>query len=152
MAGMKASFSEDGNTLILGLVTDINSGLNSLLGTATSMIIFIGPFVIGFLVILLIWPFLCCCCICTSCCPSKCCQKPENEQYTKCELIWPTVVLILALLLSMIASVIGLVNAGDIEKSFKTTGCAFSITFDDVVNGNVSSEGKFFAGISTFIS
>ena len=54
--------------------------------------------------------------------------------------------------MGMIASVVGLVNAGDIQKSFKTTGCAFAITFDDVVNGNVSSEGKFFAGITTFIN
>ena len=108
-----------------------------------------APFAIGLVVIALIWMFLCCCCVCPSCCPSKCCQKNEEEQYTKCELIWPTIVLILALLLAAVASIIGLTNANDIETSFKATSCSLALTFDDIVNGNVSESGKFFAGIST---
>jgi hypothetical protein len=47
--------------------------------------IFAGPFVIGFLVLLLTFPFLCCCCICTaSCPPCKCCRQSEDKSYTKC--------------------------------------------------------------------
>ena len=64
-------------------------------------------------------------------------------------MIWPTVVLVLALLLAAVASIIGLTNSSDIETSLKSTSCAFAITFDDLVNGNVSTTGGFFAGLTT---
>lgn len=146
---MQASFSADGNSLVRTLITDLNSGIEQITSTATELIIFVVPFALGFIIIIFIWMFLCCCCVCPSCCPSKCCQKNEEEQYTKCELIWPTVVLILALLLSSIAAIIGLSNASDIESSIKTTSCALAFTFDDVINGNISESGQFFAGIKT---
>lgn len=57
--------------------------------------------------------------------------------------------LILALLLASVASIIGLTNSSDIESSLKSTSCAVAITFDDIINGNVSSSGDFFAGLST---
>jgi len=71
------------------------------------LVYFVGVFLLGFVLYLILWPFLCCCCCCTSCCPSKCCQQDENIAYTKCELMWPTVTLILALLLVLIASCYG---------------------------------------------
>jgi len=70
---------------------------------------FIGPFIVGLVLILLISPFLCCCCACPDCCPAKCCRKNEDEQYTSCELYWPTVTLILALLLCIGACIAGTV-------------------------------------------
>lgn len=110
--------------------------------------VFVAPFLLGLLITLLIWPFLCCCCCCPSCCPSKCCQKPENEQYTKCELIWPSITLILALLLMIIASVIGITRATDIQSSYTAVGCSVAVTFDDVINGNTSTAGTFFIGMN----
>jgi len=87
-------------------------------GYAQTMIVpavfFVGPFLVGLVVIILIWPFLLCCCCCPSCCPSRCCQKPDAEPYTKCELIWPSVFLIVALLLVIVASIVGITRAGDI--------------------------------------
>lgn len=114
--------------------------------------IFVAPFVLGLVITFLIWPFLCCCCCCPSCCPSKCCQKPDTEQYTKCELYWPAVVLILAFLLLLVASVIGITRAGDIESSYKAVGCSAAITFDDLLNGNPSSTGKYFIGMNGMVS
>jgi hypothetical protein len=70
-------------------------------------IIFLGIYLLGFLVYLIIWPFLCCCCCCPSCCPSKCCQQNENKRYTKCELYWPGVALALALLVAIGGSAYG---------------------------------------------
>ena len=80
----------------------------------TSFAMFIGPFVVGLVLILLLTPFLLCCCACPESCPSKCCRKSEEEPYTTCELYWPTVTLILALLLAIGACVAGIsiVNIG----------------------------------------
>lgn len=57
-------------------------------------------------------------------------------------------VLILALLLMIIASVLGITRSSDIEQSYKAVACSLAITFDDVANGNVSSTGKFFIGMN----
>lgn len=110
--------------------------------------LFVAPFLLVLLVTFVIWPFLCCCCCCPSCCPSKCCQKPESEQYTKCELIWPSITLILALLLMIVASVIGITRATDIQSSYTSVGCSVAVTFDDVINGNTSTAGTFFIGMN----
>lgn len=112
---------------------------------------FVGPFAVGLVINILIWPFLLCCCCCTSCCPSKCCQKPDNEQYTKCELIWPAAVLIVALLLIIVPSIIGLSRASDVQKSFEAVSCSAAITFNDLLNGNTSTTGKFFVGLSPLV-
>ena len=74
---------------------------------AVNLGIFVAAFAVGCVIFIFIWPFLCCCCTCPSCCPSKCCQKAEDEQYSKCELYWPAVVLILALCMTLGASIYG---------------------------------------------
>ena len=51
---------------------------------AVNLGIFVAAFAVGCVIFIFIWPFLCCCCTCPSCCPSKCCQKAEDEQYSKC--------------------------------------------------------------------
>ena len=112
---------------------------------------YVGPFVIGFVIIILIWMFLGCCCCCPSCCPSKCCQKPEEQPYTKCELIWPTVVLVLALLMIIIVSVIGITKASDLEQAYEATTCSLSIAIDDIINGNITTEGTLFLGLNPLI-
>jgi len=37
------------------------------------LVFFIGTFVLGLVVLLIIWPFLCCCCC--ACGTSKCCRR-----------------------------------------------------------------------------
>lgn len=78
--------------------------------------IYVGSFAVGLVIFLLIWPFLCCCCTCPYCCPSKCCQKPEDEQYSKCELYWPIITLITALLLTIGASIYGTDDASQVSR------------------------------------
>jgi hypothetical protein len=109
---------------------------------------FVGPFVLGLVIIIFIWMFLCCCCCCPSCCPSKCCQKAENESYTKCELIWPTVTLVLAFLLIVVMSVIGITKAADAETAYKGMSCSIAICMDDLINGNVTTTGRLFIGLT----
>jgi len=96
---------------------------------------------------------LCCCCCCPSCCPSKCCQKDENEQYTKCELYWPSIFLILLLLLIIIVCAIGLAKASTFKNGIEDLQCSTAILFDDIVNGNVTADGSaFFTGVSVMVS
>lgn len=109
----------------------------------------IGAFVIGLLLVLTMWTCLLCCCCCPSCCPSKCCQKNETEPYTKCELYWPTIVLILALILTLVGGAMGLSRASGFQDSTASTLCSTAILFDDMINGNVTDEGNFFIGIRT---
>lgn len=144
-------FINQRNTLIGAIINDPNGILAGVVTQGpnlyTDLGLFVGPFVLGFVILLLIWPFLCCCCCCPGCCPSKCCQKPETEQYTKCELFWPAIVLVLAFLLIVVASVIGITRSSDIETSYRSVGCSAAITFDDIINGNVSTTGKYFIGM-----
>ena len=121
--------------------------------STTPLGIFIGFFVVGLAIILIQWMCLCCCCCCPSCCPSKCCQKDENEQYTKCELYWPTVFLILLLLLVVIVSAIGLSKASTFKDGLSDIQCSLSLMLDDVVNGNVTTSGSsFFIGVDPLIT
>ncbi len=48
----------------------------------------------------------------------------------------------------IVASVIGITRSSDIEQSYKAVGCSLAITFDDVVNGNTSTSGKYFIGMN----
>lgn len=96
---------------------------------------------------------LCCCCCCPGCCPSKCCQKDENEQYTKCELYWPTIALITLLLLIIIVSAIGLAKASTFKTGMTNIQCSTAMFFDDIINGNVTTDGNsFFIGVSNLVS
>ena len=134
-----------------------DTSLTMLQDSVTAWVLFIGPFLIGFILILVIWPFLCCCCVCPSCCPSKCCQKKDEDLYTKCELIWPGVVLIVALLLACVASIVGIfffdlgfTRAEGLSNGINNVLCTGFILFDDFNNGNVTEDGQsFFVGITT---
>lgn len=72
------------------------------------VIVYIAPFIIGLFLSLSLWTCLCCCCSCPGCCPSKCCQHDENIEYTKCEMYWPVIFLIVTLLLACAASIPGI--------------------------------------------
>ena len=118
----------------------------------TPLGIFIGFFALGFIIILIQWMCLCCCCCCPSCCPSKCCQKDENEQYTKCELYWPSIFLILLLLLIIIVSAMGISKAGTFKDGLGDIQCSLSMMLDDVVNGNLTTSGSYFIGVDPLIT
>jgi hypothetical protein len=118
----------------------------------TPLGIFVGFFALGLIVILIQWMCLCCCCCCPSCCPSKCCQKDENEQYTKCELYWPSIFLILLLLLIIIVSAMGISKAGTFKEGLGDIQCSLSMMLDDVVNGNLTTTGKYFIGVEPLIT
>ena len=60
--------------------------------------------------------------------------------------------MILALLLLIVASVIGITKSSDIQSSFTAVSCSVAITFDDVVNGNTSTTGKYFLGMNGLIN
>jgi hypothetical protein len=89
------------------LRVDFGGALDLIMGNVVSLGLYLGVFVVPFVVFLLAWPFLCCCCCCPASCPSKCCQQKEGEPYTRCELKWPSAVLILSLLLVISISCYG---------------------------------------------
>jgi hypothetical protein len=97
------------NTLIANLLAGNQSAAKQQVqDSAVQVALFIGPFLLGFIALLISAPFVCCCCVCPQSCPSRCCRKNEDEQYTNCELYWPTAILILGLLLAIGASIAGI--------------------------------------------
>jgi hypothetical protein len=61
-------------------------------------------------------------------------------------------VLIIALLLIVGSSIAGLTKASDTQNSYEAMTCSVAITFDDIINGNISSDGHFFVGLTPFIN
>lgn len=59
--------------------------------------------------------------------------------------------LIVALLLVIVASIVGITRAGDIENTFYAVGCSAALTFNDMIHGNVSSTGARFIGVKPLI-
>ena len=127
---------------------DTGSATSDLSSNTTELSIFIGPFLLGLALILLLTPFLLCCCICPHCCPAQCCRKNEEEQYSQCELYWPTITLIVALLLCIGACIAGFSQSQLISNSIGNINCATSIMLDDIINGNVTEDASsFFSGL-----
>jgi hypothetical protein len=106
---------------------------------------FIGPFVVGWLVLLFSIPLLCCCCYSCCCCCNK--NKENREPYSKCELYWPSIVLLIALLLIVGSSIVGLIKATDIQHSYEAIFCSVATAFNDIINGSPLSGGNFFVGL-----
>ena len=88
----------------------IDEALTHLEENAANFGVYIALFAVGLVFLILMWPILLCCCSCPHCCPPKFCHKPEDEQYTNCELYWPVVVLILSLGLTIGTSFFGISN------------------------------------------
>ena len=59
--------------------------------------------------------------------------------------------MILALLLLIVASVIGITKSSDIQSSYTAVSCSVAITADDLLNGNISTAGKYFLGMNNLI-
>lgn len=112
--------------------------------------LFVGPFVVCLVILCFTCLCSCCCCCCPAGCPPcGCCRKPMGEPYSKCELVWPAIVLLLALGLILAAGVVGLSKSKDIQTTIEAVGCSVSVALDDIINGNTTSTGKFFIGIRT---
>lgn len=65
--------------------------------------------------------------------------------------MWPSIVLILALLVMTISAVFGVLTASQIKSSYLSIGCSVGYSLQDVIDGNKSSQGFKFIGLS-FIS
>ena len=59
--------------------------------------------------------------------------------------------MILALLLLIVASVIGITKSSDIQSSYTAVSCSVAITADDLLNGNISTAGNYFLGMNNLI-
>lgn len=70
-----------------------------------------------------------------------------KETYTRCELIWPGIVLMIALALILAAGAIGLTKSKDLQNTIESVGCSVSICLDDLINGNVTDSNKYFIGL-----
>lgn len=132
---------------------DMDSVVAAAKEQASTLGIYIAPFIIGLLLSVTLWAFLCCCCTCPSCCPSKCCQHDENILYTKCELLWPAIVLVVLLGLAIGASVPGIMQASKLSDSITTMQCGVGLMLDDLLNGNITTdETSFFSGTNTLVA
>ena len=135
------------------LAGNMNQVTESLQAQASTLGIYVAPFVIGLLLSLTLWAFLCCCCTCTGCCPSKCCQHDDNLLYTKCELLWPAIALVVLLAVAIGASVPGITQAGKLSDSVGTMQCGIGVMLDDLLNGNLTlDETAFFSGTNTLVT
>jgi hypothetical protein len=54
------------------------------------------------------------------------------------------------LLLIIASSIVGLVKSKEIKSDYEAVGCSVAITFNDLLNGNVSSNGSVFIGLQSF--
>lgn len=80
--------------------------------------LFVGPFLLGMIILMMTCLCSCCCCCCPAACPPcGCCKKPMKETYTRCELIWPGIVLMLALGMILAAGAIGLTKSKDLQTT-----------------------------------
>lgn len=104
---------------------------------------------------LTLWTCLCCCCTCPGCCPSKCCKCCRHDDdilYTKCELLWPSIFLLVLLLLAIAASIPGITQSGKLSGSFETIQCGVALAMDNIVNGNVTNDkSSFFYGVGSLV-
>jgi hypothetical protein len=119
---------------------------------AREIVLFVGPFILGLGIMLIIFPILLCCCICPRCCPPKLCRKDQNAKYTNFYLVFPVGVMVLAVLLIGVSSIVGISRAGKIVDAYESVGCSIAITLDDVINGNLSTSGTYFVGLKVLAS
>lgn len=100
-------------------------------------IFFIAQFGIGFILLIITWPFLLICCLC------KCCEKPLNKKINLCL----TILLTLSLTLAIVTSIYGLTQTLSVGSSIQKAGCSSAIVADDLLYGNRTINGlQFFNG------
>ena len=72
--------------------------------------VFIAPYMIGLILLVLASPFFFCCCTCQDDCPVACCRG-SNPYYSSADLTWPTVVLIIMASLLAVTTIPAMTNA-----------------------------------------
>lgn len=117
---------------------------------AGKMFVFVGAWVIGLVVAIILFPFLLCCCICPWSCPLWN-RKRENMPYSRCEVIWPAIVSLILLLIILVTSIVGIASHFKAKANYDEVSCASGVVIDDIINGNVSftDSSNYFSGIRT---
>lgn len=115
------------------------------------MFAFVGAWVIGLGIAIILLPFLLCCCCCPWSCPPWCGRKRENMPYTKCEMVWPAIVSLILLLIILVTAIVGISSKFKALAVYEDTACVTGVLLDDVTNGNVSFTDpmKYFTGVRT---
>ena len=131
------------NNLVKGQLVDI---LTELQIEGIGTFVFISPFVVGLILIILLSPCFFCCCTCQNTCPPQCCRS-ASPYYTNQELTWVTVFLVLTSLLIICTAVPSLTNS---NAYFRDFNCQVAQFLDNFQNGNqTANQNYFFSGIST---
>ena len=113
------------------------------------------PHAVALLVLLLIWPGLCCCCVWPEKYPvCRKFRKPEKEMYGKCELKWPAYLAIFIYLLVCVSAAAALSGGPNVTNDYSNIGCQVMAVADDTLNGRISptDDSAFFVGISPLYS
>ena len=112
-------------------------------------ILYAGPFLVGLVVLLFMWPFILCCCICPASCPLSCCRKSSKEMYGNCELLTPLLITTFLMIVCICTSIPSMTRA---NPYFSKLECSSSMFLDNILNGNVTEDGQsFFVGMTTMI-
>ena len=114
------------------------------------MLIF--PFGVGGAILILIAPLLLiCCCFRPWCCRSIYFWRRDDSDWTWKELKLPALLGGILVLGTFAAAIAGFVFISELKVSYDNSICARAIVFDDLLNGNRSSEtGNYFVGLQKF--
>ena len=107
-----ATYFSGNTTKIIGYMINLDfAGLQTQSQTiGWGYILYAGPFLIGLVVLLLMWPFILCCCICPASCP-LCCRKSPKEMYGNCELLTPLIITAFLMLVCITTSIPSMTRA-----------------------------------------
>jgi hypothetical protein len=84
---------------------------------------------------------------CPASCPSKACRSEEDE-YTRCELGWPTVLAVVLCLVVFCTAIPSMVKTTAVVDSFNYVGCQSMLLLDHTINGRLGNDSlTFFAGL-----
>jgi len=111
---LKANATALVNNLFNGRTSD---ALVELQVNGVGTFVFVSPYLIGLLLLVLASPFFLCCCVCQDSCPVQCCRS-RNPYYSSGELTWPTVVLVLTSILLAVTAIPALTNSNPYFDSF----------------------------------
>jgi hypothetical protein len=109
------------------------------------------PFAIAAVVLIAMAPLLICC---------ICCRpwwfrsikfwQRDDDPWTWKELKIPAVLAAVFLLGLFVAAIFGIITTSKFQMAFDHSVCSRAIVFDDLLNGNVSQNGKYFVGLQSF--
>ena len=84
---------------------------------------------------------LICCLIPANSLPKAC--RSRKYSYSKCERIWPSLTLILGIMVIIGGGVFVIFEVGRMQYKIEESICKFSILFDDLMNGNSKVTDQF---------